>query len=159
MNISQIPQSRKPSMPMLISKSPEETAAIGESWAREAVMGSVIGLSGDLGAGKTQFVKGFARGLGYSERVLSPTFALINEYRGGKIPLFHLDLYRLENREQIRGAGLEEYLFQPKGVAVVEWIERWLGSDQSIPGTRLRLVRFQVLGEMERQLQYEDSGH
>ena len=145
-------------MPVVISKSPEETSAIGESWAREAVSGWVVGLSGDLGAGKTQFVKGFARGLGYSDRVLSPSFALINEYRGGRIPLFHLDLYRLETREQIRGAGLEEYLFQPKGVAIVEWIERWLGADHTIPGTQLRLVRFQVLGETERQLQYEDSG-
>jgi tRNA threonylcarbamoyladenosine biosynthesis protein TsaE len=145
-------------MPVIISKSPAETAAIGEAWAREAVPGWVIGLSGDLGAGKTQFVKGFARGLGCQEPVLSPTFALMNEHRGGRIPLFHLDLYRLDTREQIRGAGLEEYLFRPPGVAMVEWIERWLGSERSIPGTRLRLVRFQVVSETERQIDYEDSG-
>jgi tRNA threonylcarbamoyladenosine biosynthesis protein TsaE len=145
-------------MPVLISNSPEDTTALGAAWGREAEAGWVIGLSGDLGTGKTQLVKGFARALAYSERVLSPTFALINEYRGGTIPLFHLDLYRLENREQIREAGLEEYLFQPKGVSVVEWIERWLGTEQKIAGTRLRLVRFQVLGETERQIHYEDSG-
>jgi tRNA threonylcarbamoyladenosine biosynthesis protein TsaE len=146
-------------MPVLISNSPAETAAIGEAWAREAVPGWVIGLSGDLGAGKTQFVKGFARGLRCSERVLSPTFALMNEHRGGSISLFHLDLYRLDTREQIRGAGLEEYLFRPQGVTIVEWIERWLGSERNIPGTRLRLVRFRVLSETERQLDYEDSGN
>ena len=145
-------------MPVIISNSPAETAAIGEAWAREAGPGWVIGLSGDLGAGKTQFVKGFARGLGCPEPVLSPTFALMNEHRGGRIPLFHLDLYRLDTREQIRGAGLEEYLFRPQGVAMVEWIERWLGSERIIPGTRLRLVRFQVVSETERQLDYEDSG-
>ena len=145
-------------MAVIISKSPGDDAGIGEAWAREAVPGWVIGLSGDLGAGKTQFVKGFARGLGCAEPVLSPTFALMNEHRGGRIPLFHLDLYRLETREQVRGAGLEEYLFRPPGVAMVEWIERWLGSERTIPGTRLRLVRFQVVSETERQLDYEDSG-
>ena len=145
-------------MPVIFSNSPAETAAIGEAWAREAGPGCVIGLSGDLGAGKTQFVKGFARGLGCPEPVLSPTFALMNEHRGGRIPLFHLDLYRLDTREQIRGAGLEEYLFRPAGVAMVEWIERWLGSERIIPGTRLRLVRFQAVSETERQLDYEDSG-
>src|SRR6478735_7690914 len=110
-------------MTLLTSNSPEETAAIGESWGRQAHSGWVIGLMGDLGAGKTQFVKGFARGLGYAGRVASPTFALVNEYSGGRLPLHHLDLYRLDTPEQIRGAGLEEYLFRPDGVAVVEWIE------------------------------------
>ena len=145
-------------MTLLTSNSPEETAAIGESWGRQAHSGWVIGLMGDLGAGKTQFVKGFARGLGYAGRVASPTFALVNEYSGGRLPLHHLDLYRLDTPEQIRGAGLEEYLFRPEGVAVVEWIERWLGLERSIPGTSLRLVRFEVLSDCERRIQYEDSG-
>jgi tRNA threonylcarbamoyladenosine biosynthesis protein TsaE len=145
-------------MPAIISKTPEDTSALGEAWAREARAGWVIGLSGDLGAGKTQFVKGFARGLGYSGRVQSPTFALVNEYHGGRIPLFHLDLYRLDTREQIMGAGLEDYLYRPNGVALVEWIERWLGTGPAIPKGHARLVRFAVLGENERQIEYEDFG-
>src|SRR4051794_33472464 len=95
------------SMPTLISHSPAETEALGESWGRAAQRGLVIGLSGDLGAGKTQFVKGLARGLGIGERVHSPTFTLVNIYGGGRLPLFHLDLYRLETPEQIVTAGLE----------------------------------------------------
>src|SRR5215210_6558708 len=110
-------------MATLISHSPEETLAIGETWGREAQRGWVIGLSGDLGAGKTQLVKGIARGLGSLARVHSPTFTLLNEYEGGRLPLFHLDLYRLNSPEEIVGAGLEEYIIRPDGVAVVEWIE------------------------------------
>ena len=104
-------------MPTLISYSPAETEALGENWGRDAQRGWVIGLSGDLGAGKTQLVKGLARGLGIAARVHSPTFTLVNEYGGGRLRLFHLDLYRLETRAQILGAGLEEYL-QPDGVTV-----------------------------------------
>ncbi len=111
-------------MATLISRSPEETFAIGEAWGRELQRGAVIGLSGDLGAGKTQLVKGLARGLGVTSRVHSPTFALLNEYTGGRLPLFHLDLYRLNNAEEVRSAGLEDYLISPDGVCVVEWIER-----------------------------------
>src|SRR3954466_1750501 len=113
-----------------ISHNPEETAALGEAWSREAQTGLVIGLSGDLGAGKTQLVKGLARGLGISTRVHSPTFTLINVYSGGRLTLFHLDLYRLETQLQIVAAGLEEYL-QPAGVAVIEWVERWFPLAQS----------------------------
>src|SRR6476646_6065274 len=111
-------------MATYISRSPAETAALGEQWGREAQTGLVIGLSGDLGAGKTELVKGLARGLNITERVHSPTFALINIYKGGRFPLFHIDLYRLETPEQIIAAGLEEYL-QPAGVTVIEWIDRW----------------------------------
>src|SRR5260370_17494964 len=90
-----------------ISHSPAETEALGESWGRVAESGLVIGLAGDLGAGKTQLVKGLARGLGITARVHSPTFTLVNVYAGGRLTLFHLDLYRLDTREQIRAAGLE----------------------------------------------------
>ncbi len=144
-----------------ISRSPEETLALGEQWGRAAQRGWVIGLSGDLGAGKTQFVRGFARGLGCTARVHSPTFALLNEYDGGRLRLFHLDLYRLNNGDEVAGAGLEEYLTQPDGVAVVEWIERWLpeaqGSESKVQGL-VRLVRIETLSETERQFTYEDSG-
>src|SRR4051794_14910226 len=119
-------------MATLISQSPEETFAIGEAWGREAQRGWVIGLSGDLGAGKTQLVKGIARGLGSNARVHSPTFALLNEYGGGRERLFHIDLYRLNSPADVFSAGLEEYLLNPNGVAVVEWIERWTGEHRTL---------------------------
>src|SRR5689334_10288733 len=149
-----------------ISHSPAETEALGERWGRAAKSGLVIGLSGDLGAGKTQLVKGLARGLGITARVHSPTFTLVNEYNGGRLPLFHLDLYRLETSQQILAAGLEEYL-RPDGVAVIEWAERWFGDEHptsnielrtSKPGTSLRRVRIEVLSETERRITYEDFG-
>jgi tRNA threonylcarbamoyladenosine biosynthesis protein TsaE len=83
------------------------TLALGEQWGREAQRGWLIGLSGDLGAGKTQLVKGIARGLGITARVHSPTFALLNEYGGGRFPLFHLDLYRLNTRKKSPVLGLK----------------------------------------------------
>ena len=158
-----------------ISHSPAETLALGESWGRNVPAGMVIGLRGDLGAGKTQLVKGLARGLGISARVLSPTFALLNVYEDGRLPLFHLDLYRLDTPEQIRAAGLDEYL-SPKGITVVEWAERWFGEnpgqavffDQRAPsGTVgapiappriLRWVEIESISESERRISYEDFG-
>src|SRR5580700_10226645 len=107
----------------MISHSPAETEALGQVFGRAAKFGMVIALSGDLGAGKTQFVKGLARGLGISARVHSPTFTLVNEYGGGRLKLFHLDMYRLKTREQILSAGIEEFL-KPEGVSVIEWAER-----------------------------------
>jgi tRNA threonylcarbamoyladenosine biosynthesis protein TsaE len=118
-------------MATYISHSPAETAALGEQWGRAAESGLVIGLSGDLGAGKTQLVKGLARGLGIDALVHSPTFALVNIYSGGRLTLFHLDLYRLESPQQIAAAGLDEYL-TPAGVTVVEWAERWFGKVWSL---------------------------
>jgi tRNA threonylcarbamoyladenosine biosynthesis protein TsaE len=153
-----------------ISHSPADTAALGEQWGRTAQSGLVIGLSGDLGAGKTQFVKGLARGLGISSRVQSPTYVLVNIYAGGRLTLFHLDLYRLDTPAQVAAAGLEEYL-RPAGVTVIEWAERWLDEVQS-PKSKvqslkskvagrpegLRWVQIDVLSEMERRITYEDPG-
>lgn len=148
-------------MATFISHSPAETEALGEAWGRAAQSGWVLGLQGDLGAGKTRLVQGFARGLGFPGRVHSPTFALLNHYAGGRLPLFHLDLYRLDTPAQIVGAGLEEYLHAPAGVAIVEWIDRWLpmlanGSAAIAPGVRLRHVRLETLSESERRITYED---
>jgi tRNA threonylcarbamoyladenosine biosynthesis protein TsaE len=150
-------------MATLISNSPEETIALGESWGRAAQTGWVIGLTGDLGAGKTQLVKGIARGLGITARVTSPSFALVNEYQAGRLPLFHLDLYRLETIEQILAAGLEEYLVDPRGLTVVEWVERWGQNPCAEPGLRLasgryRQVVIETLGECARRICYEDNG-
>ncbi|HEU5123063.1 MAG TPA: tRNA (adenosine(37)-N6)-threonylcarbamoyltransferase complex ATPase subunit type 1 TsaE [Verrucomicrobiae bacterium] len=148
-----------------ISHSVAETEALGESWGRTAESGLVIALSGDLGAGKTQLVKGLARGLGFSGRVHSPTFTLVNVYSGGRLTLFHLDLYRLETREQILSAGFEEYL-NPAGVSVIEWAERWFGESSSSANLsgwgaarRMRWVRIETLNETERRIVYEDSGN
>jgi tRNA threonylcarbamoyladenosine biosynthesis protein TsaE len=146
-------------MATLISRSPEETLALGEEWGREAERGWVIGLCGDLGAGKTQLAKGIARGLGSAARVHSPTFTLLNEYGGGRLPLFHLDLYRLTGAADVVAAGLEEYLISPNGVAIVEWMERWLpGSHRPEPGGFIRLVQIESVSETERRIIYDDSG-
>src|SRR5450432_4398152 len=110
-------------MATFISHSPAETEALGEKLGRAAQHGFVFALSGDLGAGKTQLVKGIARGLGVTARVHSPTFTLVNEYGGGRLKLFHLDLYRLETREQVLSAGVVEFL-SPEGVSVIEWADK-----------------------------------
>ncbi|HEX5222680.1 MAG TPA: tRNA (adenosine(37)-N6)-threonylcarbamoyltransferase complex ATPase subunit type 1 TsaE [Verrucomicrobiae bacterium] len=142
-------------MATFISHSPTETESLGEQWGRAAQHGLVIALSGDLGAGKTQLVRGLARGLGITTRVHSPTFTIVNEYTGGRLRLFHLDLYRLETSEQIRGAGIEEFL-QPEGVAVIEWAERL--QDAVWRTTKSRRVILEVSGETERRIVYEDFG-
>lgn len=118
----------------------------------------MIALNGDLGAGKTQFVRGLARGLGIPARVHSPTFTLVNEYGGGRLKLFHLDLYRLETPEQILSAGVEDYLL-PDGVTVIEWAERVFAGAQS-PGlvAGLKSVRIEIAGESERNIIYDDFG-
>jgi len=152
-------------MATYISHSPEETTALGEAWGRAAASGLVIALSGDLGAGKTHLAKGIARGLGVTDRVHSPTFALVNEYRGGRLPLFHVDLYRLETTDQIIAAGLEEY-FHPAGVSVIEWAERWFGDAPALTfnfqrtklNPQFRQVRIETAGETGRRIIYEDFG-
>ncbi len=141
-------------MVSLTSHSPEETAQAGEELGRLALAGWVIGLCGALGTGKTQFVKGIARGLGSCARVHSPSFALVLEYRDGRLPLFHLDLYRLENTEQILRAGLETYFTPVEGVSVIEWFERWTGPRPS----RLCQVRLECLGEEKRCIDYALPG-
>jgi tRNA threonylcarbamoyladenosine biosynthesis protein TsaE len=147
-------------MATCISKSPEETWALGREWARIARPGWVIALSGDLGSGKTQLVKGLAAGLGVVERVHSPTFALVHEYHGAECLLHHLDLYRLETHEAILRAGLEDYLVAPPGVSVIEWAERWFDAPAECR-RRPRLLRrvwIEAVGRSERRIQYEDPG-
>lgn len=138
-------------MATLISHSPEETARLGEEMGRMAKRGWVYGLTGGLGTGKTQLVRGLARGLGISERIQSPTFALVHEYRGGRLPLFHLDLYRLDKLEEILAAGLGDYLEPNEGVTVVEWYDRWTGP----PPTHLIEVRLHDWGADERLIEYD----
>ena len=140
-------------MATFISHSPAETGSLGEKFGRAAERGLVIALSGDLGAGKTQFVKGLARGLGISARVHSPTFTLVNEYGGGRLKLFHLDLYRLETPAQILSAGIEEFL-APDGVSVIEWAERIY--DLRFTIYDLKKVQIEIVGESERKIIFGD---
>jgi tRNA threonylcarbamoyladenosine biosynthesis protein TsaE len=138
-------------MSVLVSNSPEDTLRLGEQWGREAQPGWLIGLTGDLGAGKTQLVKGIARGLGIAPRIQSPTFTLVHEYREGRLPLYHIDLYRLDTQEQVFAAGLEEYFCQTDGLTVVEWAERY-------PLKEFRHARIESLGESQRRITYENPG-
>jgi tRNA threonylcarbamoyladenosine biosynthesis protein TsaE len=142
-------------MNAFISHGPAETESLGESIGRAARHGFVFALTGELGAGKTQLVKGLARGLRVTARVHSPTFTLVNEYAGGRLRLFHLDLYRLESREQILSAGLEEFL-QPDGVAVIEWAERIY--DLRFAIYDLKKVQIEIVSETERKIVYDDFG-
>ena len=105
-----------------VTNSPEETEALGEALAERLEPGAVIAFTGDLGAGKTAFVRGLARGLGVKERVTSPTFTIVNEYEGGRLPLFHFDMYRLGSADELFDIGWEDYLARG-GVCAVEWSE------------------------------------
>jgi tRNA threonylcarbamoyladenosine biosynthesis protein TsaE len=109
---------------MFISKSVEETIAAGSRYGGEARPGDVFALTGDLGAGKTQFVKGFVAGVGSDADVTSPTFVLVHEYGGGRLPVYHFDFYRVESRESLLRLGFDEYVFSD-GVALIEWADRF----------------------------------
>ena len=102
--------------------SPTETEALGTALGRVLTPGTVIAYRGDLGAGKTAFTRGLARGLGYADPVTSPTYTIVNEYLGGRLPLFHFDMYRLRSSEDLWDIGWEDYLDRG-GVCAVEWSE------------------------------------
>lgn len=104
------------------SNSVEETEAIGTQLANQLQAGSLLAFTGDLGAGKTAFVRGLAKGLGVTQRVTSPTFTIVNEYEGGRLPLFHFDMYRLGSSDELYDIGWEDYLSR-NGVCAVEWSE------------------------------------
>ena len=102
--------------------SPEETEALGSALAKTLQPGTVIAYRGDLGAGKTAFTRGLARGLGITDPVTSPTYTIVNEYLDGRLPLFHFDMYRLRSAEDLWDIGWEDYL-ERGGVCAVEWSE------------------------------------
>lgn len=110
-----------------ISRSAEQTEAFGRALADRLQPGDVVALCGDLGAGKTALTRGIARGLGIGGAVTSPTYTIVNEYAGGRMPLFHFDLYRLSGAEDLFDIGWEDYLSRG-GVCVVEWSERAEGA-------------------------------
>ena len=105
-----------------ITNSPSETEAVGAALGRILTPGTVIAYRGDLGAGKTAFTRGLARGLGCRELVTSPTYTIVNEYLGGRLPLFHFDMYRLASSDDLWDIGWEDYL-ERGGICAVEWSE------------------------------------
>ena len=105
-----------------ITNSPEETEKIGEALGKSLQAGTVLAYRGDLGAGKTAFTRGLARGLGYNDPVTSPTYTIVNEYLGGRIPLFHFDMYRLTSADDLFDIGWDDYLDRG-GICAVEWSE------------------------------------
>jgi len=110
-----------------ITHSRAETEALGARLANALDGGQVVAFTGDLGAGKTAFVSGMARSLGVEERVTSPTFTIVNEYEGGRLPLFHFDMYRLDSADELFHIGWEDYLARG-GVCAVEWSENVAGA-------------------------------
>ena len=132
--------------PHSLTHSEEETAAVGRALAATLSAGGVVLLYGDLGAGKTAFVRGLAEGLGVPpEDVSSPTFTLVQEYRSGRVPLFHVDLYRIEDPREFDELGLDE--IAEDGVLAIEWAER-------LPDPPQEAVRVSIehVGETERRV-------
>ena len=136
-------------MASIISHNPQETFELGKQFAAPLRRGDVLALEGDLGAGKTQFAKGLAAGLGVESDVTSPTFTLIHEYPGGRLPLFHIDLYRLEEEDEVLGIGLDEYL-DGDGVTVIEWADKFA----ALMPAGVHWVRFKVLEGDDREITY-----
>ena len=134
-------------MATLTSNSPGETEAIGRRAAEEIHGGSVLALKGDLGSGKTLFVKGLVAGLGSREDVTSPTFTILHEYRGGRLPVYHFDFFRVEHRESIQRLGIDDYLFGD-GVSVIEWADRF---PEFIP-EQARWIVFEIKSQTQREL-------
>ena len=138
-------------MVAIISKSPKETKSIGECVGRVLRQDDVLALSGELGAGKTVLVQGLAEGLEVQDAPSSPTFVIAAEYLG-KMPLYHIDLYRLSEAAEIRDLGIDEY-FEKGGVTVIEWAER---CKDILPRGAI-YVNIDVLGESERKISFSGS--
>jgi len=130
-----------------ISNSPAETEGIGRQFAKELNVGSILALKGELGSGKTQFTKGLVAGLESSAPVTSPTFTIIHEYPGGRLPVYHFDFFRLENRESVAQLGLDDYFFGD-GISVIEWADRF---PESIPN-QARWILFEIRSENARMI-------
>ena len=129
-----------------ITHSPEETEKIGEALAKSLQPGTVLAYRGDLGAGKTAFTRGLARGLGCKETVTSPTYTIVNEYLGGRLPLFHFDMYRLASSDDLWDIGWEDYL-EREGVCAVEWSENVADAMENAV-----TVTIEKLGETTRRI-------
>lgn len=136
-----------------ITHAPEQTEALGERLAARLRPGDVVAYYGGLGAGKTAFTRGLARGLGVTEPVTSPTYTIVNEYLSGRMPLFHFDMYRLSSSEELFDIGWEDYL-QRGGVCAVEWSENVADALEGAVEVRLERTgeesrRITITGGME----------
>ena len=136
-------------MATFISNSPAETEAIGRQVAENIGVGSVLALKGDLGSGKTLFVKGVVAGLGSSADVTSPTFTIVHEYRGGRLPVYHFDLFRVENPQALARLGLDDYFFGD-GISVIEWADRFR---EFVP-EQARWIFFEIKSETQRAITF-----
>ena len=136
-----------------LTNAPEETEAIGAALAKILTPGTVLAYRGDLGAGKTAFTRGLARGLGYAEPVTSPTYTIVNEYLGGRLPLFHFDMYRLGSSDDLWDIGWEDYL-ERGGICAVEWSEN---VEDALEGAIC--VTIEKLGEDSRRITIEGGEH
>ena len=132
-----------------ITNTPEETEALGARLGECLPAGTVLAFLGDLGAGKTAFTRGLARGLGYAEPVTSPTYTIVNEYLGGRLPLFHFDMYRLSSSDDLWDIGWEDYL-ERGGICAVEWSENVADAMENA----IR-VRIEKCGEDTRRITIE----
>jgi tRNA threonylcarbamoyladenosine biosynthesis protein TsaE len=136
-----------------ISNSPAETEAIGRQLAEDVDAGSVLALKGELGSGKTLFTKGLVAGLGSAAAVTSPTFTIVHEYQGGRLPVYHFDFFRLENREAAARLGLDDYFFG-EGLSVIEWADRF----PDLVPEQARWISFKIKSERRRAIALlEDS--
>ena len=136
-----------------ITGSPEETEAVGAALGRVLTPGSVVAYRGDLGAGKTAFTRGLARGLGCTDTVTSPTYTIVNEYLSGRIPLSHFDTYRLRSSDDLWDIGWEDYL-ERGGVCAVEWSENVADAMENAV-----TVNLEKLGENTRRITIEGGEH
>ena len=141
-------------MATFISNSPVETEGVARRLAVDLVAGSVLALTGELGSGKTSFTQGIVAGLGSDAAATSPTFTIVHEYQGGRLPVYHFDFFRLENRESALRLGLDDY-FSGDGVSVIEWADRF---PELIPD-QARWISFEIKSERERILTLLDDGH
>ena len=135
----------------ILTHTVEETELAGQVLSRTLTPGTVVALYGDLGAGKTAFVRGMAKGLNSPSRVTSPTFTIVNEYEG-EIPLFHFDMYRLGGADELFGIGWDDYLARG-GICVVEWSENVL---DAFDGTEIK-VTIEKLSDTDRKISVENS--
>ena len=135
------------------TNSPAETEAIGAALGKIIQPGTVIAYRGDLGAGKTAFTRGLARGLGYTDMVTSPTYTIVNEYLGGRLPLFHFDMYRLKSSDDLWDIGWEDYL-ERGGVCAVEWSEN---VDDAMEDAMY--ITIEKLGENTRRITIEGGDY
>jgi tRNA threonylcarbamoyladenosine biosynthesis protein TsaE len=133
---------------MFISDSAEATVAAGAACGRGAKVGDIFALTGDLGAGKTQFVKGFVAGLESDAAVTSPTFTLVHEYTGGRCPIYHFDFYRLDSPAAVVALGFDEYL-EGDGICVIEWADRF----RELLPARARWISLTTKSETERVIE------